>query len=196
MRTADAHPVSAVAHSRKRMTSCGASWMRKAARSSSRPKRAQILVEVAEPGRQCDRLDAGRLCTFGQSRHRRVTGGIGVAGDIEPAQASAGAAWRRGDWPKARRPSARSAARSAATAWSRCLRRRRARRLATPKRTALPRRSPIARRGVSIGALPSGRDQAIGSSQVRCAPVIRPSRSVTRAIIAGQVSVGACSSGR
>ena len=27
---------------------------------------------------------------------------------------------------------------------------------ATPKRTAWPRRSPIARRGVSIGALPSG----------------------------------------
>ena len=35
-----------------------------------------------------------------------------------------------------------------------------------------------------------------GSSQVRCAPVIRPSRSVTAAIIAGQVSVGACRSGR
>ena len=35
-----------------------------------------------------------------------------------------------------------------------------------------------------------------GSSQVRCAPVIWPSRSVTAAIIAGQVSVGASASGR
>ena len=34
-----------------------------------------------------------------------------------------------------------------------------------------------------------------GSSQVRCAPVMRPSRSVTAAIIAGQVSVGECSIG-
>ena len=36
----------------------------------------------------------------------------------------------------------------------------------------------------------------IGSSQVRCAPVILPSRSVTAAIIAGQVSVGDMPSGR
>ena len=35
-----------------------------------------------------------------------------------------------------------------------------------------------------------------GSSQVRCTPVIRPPRSVTQAIIAGQVSVGRCSPGR
>ena len=38
---------------------------------------------------------------------------------------------------------------------------------ATPKRTACPRRSPIARLGVSIGALP----EPSGASQVRCAPV-------------------------
>ena len=38
---------------------------------------------------------------------------------------------------------------------------------ATPKRTACPRRSPIARLGVSIGALP----EPFGASQVRCAPV-------------------------
>ena len=44
----------------------------------------------------------------------------------------------------------------------------------------------MARRGVSIGALP----EPSGASQVRCAPVIVPSRSVTAAIIAGQVSVG------
>ena len=47
----------------------------------------------------------------------------------------------------------------------------------------------MARRGVSIGALPLAR--TAGSSQVRCTPVIVPSRSVTAAIIAGQVSVGA-----
>ena len=35
---------------------------------------------------------------------------------------------------------------------------------ATPKRTPCPRRWPIARRGVSIGALPD----PDGSSQVRC----------------------------
>ena len=57
---------------------------------------------------------------------------------------------------------------------------------ATPKRTALPRRWPIARRGVSIGAL----SRPDGSSQVRCTPVILPARSVTAAISAGQVSVG------
>src|SRR6267142_2025455 len=47
---------------------------------------------------------------------------------------------------------------------------------AKPKRTALPSRSPIARRGVSIGALPSRiRSNPSGSSHVRCTPVIRPS---------------------
>ena len=45
--------------------------------ADGRPKRvdaerAQILVEVAEPGRQCDRLDIGRFRASGQHRHRRV----------------------------------------------------------------------------------------------------------------------------
>ena len=53
------------------------------------------------------------------------------------------------------------------------------------------RRQPIARRGVSIGALPD----PDGSSQVRWTPVTRPVRSVTAAIIAGHVSTGACASG-
>jgi hypothetical protein len=44
----------------------------------------------------------------------------------------------------------------------------------------------IARLGVLTGALSC----PAGSSQVRCAPVILPSRFVTAAIIAGQVSVG------
>ena len=37
-RRADVQPVSAVAHSMKRTTSCGASWVRRAARRSSMPK--------------------------------------------------------------------------------------------------------------------------------------------------------------
>ena len=56
----------------------------------------------------------------------------------------------------------------------------------TPMRTAAPSRSPIALRGVSIGAL----SEPSGASQVRCAPVILPVRSVTAAIMAGHVSVG------
>ena len=118
----------------------------------------EILVEIAQPRRQGDRFDAGRLCAVRQTRLHHVAGGISIAGDIEPTQASTAAAWLRGDWPRAPQPSARSAAHSAATAWSRCLRRPRARRLATPKRTALPSESPIARRGVSIGALPADRE--------------------------------------
>ena len=46
---------------------------------------------------------------------------------------------------------------------------------------------PIARLDVSTGALSS----PLGSSQVRCTPVMLPARSVTAAISAGQVSVGA-----
>jgi hypothetical protein len=52
--------------------------------------------------------------------------------------------------------------------------------------------TPMARRGVSTGALP----KPSGASQVRCVPVMRSVRSVTAAIIAGQVSVGELSSGR
>ena len=105
----------------------------------------------------------------------RISGGIGVAGDIESAQAQREATGLRGDWPRVQRPSARSAAHSATTAWSRSPRRQQARHPLTPKRTALPSRSPIARRGVSIGALPSRtRSKPSGSSQVRCTPVIRP----------------------
>ena len=67
----------------------------------------------------------------------------------------------------------------------------------SPKRTADPRRLPIARLGVSTGALPKVASlKPSGSSQVRCAPVSSPLRSVTEAMIAGQISVGECSSGR
>ncbi len=67
----------------------------------------------------------------------------------------------------------------------------------SPKRTADPRRLPIARLGVSTGALPKVASlKPPGSSQVRCAPVSSPLRSVTAAMIAGQISVRECSSGR
>ena len=122
---------------------------------------AQILVEVVALGRQRDRLDPGRCArgrTVQPSRHRRP--------DRCRARHRAGAAspetgWRRDARPTARPPSAWSGMTqrsdsmvsmpSPAAITSR----------ATPKRTALPRRWPIARRGVSIGALPS----PVGSSQ-------------------------------
>ena len=55
-----------------------------------------------------------------------------------------------------------------------------------PKRTAWPSSSPMALRGVAIGALPLPSE----ASQVRCAPHCRPSRSVTAAIIAGSAALG------
>ena len=56
-----------------------------------RPKRVeaestQVLVEVAHPRRQGKRLNARSFGAFGQCRERLVTGCIGVAGDVEPAQ--------------------------------------------------------------------------------------------------------------
>ena len=62
----------------------------------------------------------------------------------------------------------------------------------TPNRTQLPSSRPIARLGVAIGALPL----PPRASQVRCTPVIVPSRSVTAASSAGHVSTGALSSAR
>ena len=120
-------------------------------------ERAQIVVEVAEPRRQCDRLDPGRFGALGQTSSPPRRRPDRCRGRYRAGAASAGTAWRRDARPRARPPSAWSAARSEATAWSRCLRRPPARRSPTPKRTALPRRSPIARRGVSIGALPRAR---------------------------------------
>ena len=47
----------------------------------------QIFVEVAQPRRQRDRFDAGSFCALSQNRLHGISGGVGVAGDIEPAQA-------------------------------------------------------------------------------------------------------------
>src|SRR5271166_7175462 len=46
----------------------------------------QVFVEVAHPRRQGKRLNARSFGAFGQCRERRVTRGIGVAGDVEPKQ--------------------------------------------------------------------------------------------------------------
>ena len=46
----------------------------------------QVLVEVAHPRRQGKRLNARSFGAFDQCRERRVTRGIGVAGDVEPTQ--------------------------------------------------------------------------------------------------------------
>jgi hypothetical protein len=70
----------------KTTTSCGASWMRKAAQSSPDAEGAQVFVEDTQPGRQGERLNARCFGAFGQRRQRHVAGGIGVAGDVEPAQ--------------------------------------------------------------------------------------------------------------
>jgi len=70
------------------------------------------------------------------------------------------------------------------TAWSRCPRPLPSRRSPRRNETAFPRRWPHRPAvGVSTGAL----SRPDGSSQVRCAPVMCPWRSVTAAIIAGQV---------
>jgi hypothetical protein len=46
----------------------------------------QVIVEVAHPRRQGKRLNARSFGAFGQCRERHVTGGIGVAHDVEPTQ--------------------------------------------------------------------------------------------------------------
>ncbi len=154
------------------------------------PISAEILVEVSERRRQNNRLDPDSVCTCDQAIARAIAGRIVVTHDVESAE-------RRGN-----SMAARCAADSAATIGMRGVAIRSDRMVSmpspaaitscdTPNRTAWPRRSPIARLGVSTGALPL----PSSASQVRCAPVMRPPRSVTDAIIAGQLSVGLCSPG-
>ena len=120
-----------------------------------RPQRAeaecaQVLVEIAHPRRQGKHPQHRRVQSMPSApshrRHRR-------RGRCRADAAPAGAEGRQGGWPRAPQPSAWQAAHSAATASSRSPRARTS--LAAPKRTAWPSRSPIARRSVSIGALPS-----------------------------------------
>jgi hypothetical protein len=74
------------ARSMNRATSCGASWTRMAACSAADAQKAQILVEIGQSRREGDRLDPGRLRSFGQRGSRAFPRWIMVAGDIEPAQ--------------------------------------------------------------------------------------------------------------
>ena len=60
--------------------------MRSAARSAPRPNARRSSLKSPSPRRQGKRLDARCFGAFGQCRERHVTRGIGVAGDVEPAQ--------------------------------------------------------------------------------------------------------------
>ena len=176
----------------KRTTSCGASCWRTDARSSSIPSRRRSSLKSSKLGDRPSVSIPAAVGAIAQTRHRGIAGRIAVAGDVETAQCRWEAAGRRGGWPRAPRPSAGSAGSCAATAWSRCLRPRPSRRW--PRQSGRHARGdgpwPVAAK--SMGAL----SRPDGSSQVRCAPVILPPRSVTAAIRAGQVSVGLSSSGR
>ena len=95
----------------------------------------QIFVEVAQPRRQRDRFDAGGFRALRQESPARHLRQHRRRGRYRADASSTAATWLRGDWPKAQRPWARSAAHSAATAWSRYLRRQQARR--PPRRSEL-----------------------------------------------------------
>ena len=142
-----------------------------AARSASMPKQPEILVEIAERRRKRDRLDPGRARPVDRASSSRRRRPDRCRGRCRGVAAVAGTGWRRDARRRAPRRPACRAGRTEATASSRCLRRPPATSPATPKRTAWPSRSPIARRGVSIGALPRRVAEAAGSSQVRCTPV-------------------------
>ena len=94
----------------------------------------QIFVEVAQPRRQRDRFNASSFRAASNCLHR-ISGGIVVASDVEPAQVR-GEQHGREVVGRVSKPSPASTS------------------CATPNRTALPSRKPIARRGVSITALP------------------------------------------
>jgi len=64
------------------------------------PKRAeaectQVLVEVAQPRRQGERLNARCCGAFGQGCERHVACGVGVARDVDPRAADAESAGLR-----------------------------------------------------------------------------------------------------
>ena len=151
----------------------------------------QVFVEVAGPRRQGKRLDARSFGTFGQCRERRVTRGIGVARDVEPTQR--------------RREQKSGEVISRERSGHRHGRQRTAQR--QHRLDAFADSEDVVARAEADGMAeetahgPSWRvdwrlAEPSGASQVRCAPVMAPERSVTAAIIAGQVSVGEVSSER
>ena len=72
---------------RKRTTSCGASWIRNAARRSSRPNVRRSSLKSPSLGDSGNRLDAGCLARADvRAAAAPITGRIGVAGDVEAAQ--------------------------------------------------------------------------------------------------------------
>ncbi|SPP92680.1 protein of unknown function [Bradyrhizobium vignae] len=51
------------------------------------PEEVQIFVEVPQPGRQRDRFNADGFRSLRENRLYGISGGIVIAGDIEPTQA-------------------------------------------------------------------------------------------------------------
>ena len=156
------------------------------------PKRRRSSLKSSTVGRQDDRLDPGRVRPVDQTGHRAVAGRIVVADDVEPAQRrrEQDGGEMRGRERRHHRHVGQDAAKrqhglDAFAGGRDVARHTEADRVAEEIAHRPPRR--VDRRlAERVGSKP------FGSSQVRCAPVIRPSRSVTAAIIAGQVSVGAC----
>ena len=64
--------------------SCGASWAHNSVPQRLGAEPAQVLVEVAERGRERQRLDPGRPCSLGQDFYRTMSCGIVVSREIEP----------------------------------------------------------------------------------------------------------------
>ena len=153
-------------NSMKRATSSGASCTRSGSPKRIDAETSEILVEVSAARRQDDRLDPVRC----RPCRLKLVHRTDLRPDRRRERCRGDAVWPEREWLrderlKVPRPSACQADRNGATIWSRCPRRPPSRRLPAPKRTALPRRWPIARRGVSIGALPlAERSNPCGSS--------------------------------
>ena len=181
------------ASSMKRATSCGAIWVLQRCPKRIDAKRAEIFVEVAEPWRQGNRLDSDLLRSVRPRSPSRYPLRDRRRGRYRAGAACPGTGWRRDARPRAPPPSA----------WSGMTHRSDSM-VSMPSPAAMTSPADTEADGIAkeMAHRPPRRvDRRLvrrpaGSSQVRCAPVILPSRSVTAAIIAGQVSVGDASSGR
>ena len=140
-------------------------------------------MKSPSPRRQDKRLDARGFGALGQRRDRRVARGVGVARDVEPT--------KLGGNSRAARWLAESAA-AIGMAGRRTAQRQHRLDAFAGREDVVDRAKPDGM-AEQIAHGPSRRvDRRLakpsGASQVRCAPVMAPERSVTAAIIAGQVS--------
>ncbi len=151
----------------KRTTSCRTSCWRTDARKSSIPRRRRSSLKSSKLGDRHERHDPGSRGAMVQAGHRGIAGRIvgrvrrrdGAMSDGK-SRAARWLAERAADHRQGRQGA--SQRQHGLDAFAGCHARRQP---GTPKRTACPRRSPMARRGVSMGALPAPSD----ASQVRCA---------------------------